>query len=216
MNTGLVGERLGALSGVVAVGLIVAYITLSEPSGDPEEPAAVLAEAMANDRNTLKLAAYLGLAAAFALVWFVGYLRGHLQRAEGEGGWLAAVAAGGGLATMVLLLVSVSVTLAESVLASYGADTQVAKTYLIYHWDFAPVLAPGMGAMVAASTLVGVRYRAFPRWLNGIGALIVALMVALAPVAPGLGAAVASLWLVPASLVLGLRAGRISRIERRR
>jgi hypothetical protein len=211
----LLAERLGALSGVVAVGLIIAYITLSEPSGAPEEPAAVLAEAMANDRDTLQLAAYLGLAAAFALVWFVGYLRGHLERAEGQGGWLASVAAGGGLATMVLLLVSVSFTLAESVLAAYGADTQVAKTYLIYHWDFAPVLAPGMGALVAASTLVGFRYQGFPRWLNGVGAAIVALMVVLAPVAPGLGAAVASLWIVLASVVLALQAGRTTHVGQR-
>jgi hypothetical protein len=191
----------------MAVGLILAYVSLSEPTGDPEDASGIIAEAMAEDRGKLKMAAYIGLVGAFMLLWFVGYLTGYLRRAERDGGWLTTVAYGGGLATTVLLLVSISFTLAESVSSSYGADTQVAETYLIYHWDFAPVLALPLGALVAASTVVGFRFSMLPSWLNWVGVLTAGLILGLAPIAPGLGAGVAQSWLVPTAMVLFLQGG---------
>ncbi len=148
------------------------------------------------------------MAAAFALLWFIGYLHGHLRRAEGEGGWLASVALAGGITAAAMHLVDVSFTLAESVLSSYDADTQVAKTYLIYHWESASVLAPGLGTLVAASTLAGFRYGALPRWLNWFGVAIVILLLLVATQTPGLGAILASLWIIAASIALFLRIER--------
>jgi Na+-driven multidrug efflux pump len=207
-DVGRLMERIAALSGSVAVALLFVYIAAGAPEGDPEDPASAIAAAMAENQESARVAAYVGLAAAFALLWFVAYLHGQLRRAEGDEGWLATVALGGGLMAIALLLVEVSFTLAESTLASYDADTQVAKTYLIYHWWFASVLAPGLSAMVAASTLVGWRFGALPRWLNWLGTVIVVLMLLAVTQTPGLAAALGILWILPASIALCLRVGR--------
>ena len=207
-NPGHIVERVAALSGIVAVVLIFVYIAAGAPEGDPEDPSTSIAAAMAANQDSARTAAYVGLAAAFALLWFVAYLHGQLRRAEGGDGWLATVALGGGLLAIAMLLVEVSFTLAESTLGSYDADTQVAKTYLIYHWWFASVLAPGLGALVAASTLVGWRFGALPRWLNWLGTAIVALMLLAISQTPGLAAALGALWIIPASIALCLRVGQ--------
>src|SRR5688500_1691947 len=105
---GLLLDRIAALSGIVAVGLVVAYLAVAAQDLYPEDPSSVIATALADNRDSLKTAGYLGLAAAFALLWFIGYLHGHLRRAEGGGGWLASVALAGGVTAVALLLVAVS------------------------------------------------------------------------------------------------------------
>ena len=201
-------ERAAALSGIVAVGLLIAYISVTTPDAEWDDPSSVIATELAANRDTAKLAGYLGLAAAFALLWFIGYVHGHLRRAEGEGGWLATVALAGGVTAVALLLVDVSFTLAESVLSSYEADTQVAKTYLIYHSESGSLLVPGLGALVAASTLSGLRSGALPRWLTWLGVAIVLLMAPAAALTSGLGVVLAALWISVTSVALVLRIGR--------
>jgi hypothetical protein len=205
---GLLLDRVAALSGIVAVGLLLAYISVAAPDAEWEDPSGVIATSLADHRDTAKIAGYLGLAAAFALLWFIGYLHGHLRRAEGDSGWLASVALAGGITTVALHLVDVSFTLAESVLSSYDTDTQVAKTYLIYHSESGSLLVPGLGALVAASTLAGFRYGTLPRWLTWFGVAIMLLMVPAATLTSGVGAVLGSLWIIAASVALFLRIGR--------
>src|SRR5687768_6598176 len=89
MASSTVWDRLGALSGVVAVGLTVAFAVLSDPYDEtidpnPTQPSATIARALVENRDDARTGSYLGLAGAFLLVWFLGYLRRHLGRAEGE------------------------------------------------------------------------------------------------------------------------------------
>jgi hypothetical protein len=209
-------DRLGALSGAVAAALTVAYAVLADPyeeatNPNPTQPSAVIARAYVANRDDARAGSYLGLAGAFLLLWFLGYLRRHLQRAEGEDGWLASVAHGGGLVTVGVLLIGVGFTLAESELVSYGEDTQVAKTYFVYGWNAASILAPPLGALAAASTVIGFRFAALPRWLNWISALLVAVMLGMAPFAPGLVAIVGLVWIALASLGLFMQTWRDGR-----
>ena len=209
-------DRLGALSGVGAVGLIAAHMILADPydpatNPNPTEPSAALARALVENREEARLGAHLGLAGAFLLLWFVGYLRQHLRHAEGEDGWLASVAYGGGMVATVLVLVSVGFDLAASELASYGDDPQVAKTYFIYGWGAAALLAPPFGAMVTATTVAGLRHAALPRWFAWFSLLVAALIAALSASAVGLGALVGLLWLGLLSLVLCLWPWRAAR-----
>ena len=216
MAANRVWDRLGALSGAVAVALTVAYAVLSDPyeeaaDPNPTRPSAALARAYVANRDDARAGGYLGLAGAFLLLWFLGYLGHHLRRAEGEDGWLASVAYGGGLVTVGLQLVGVSFTLAESELASYGEDTQVAKTYFVYGWNAASILAPPLGALAAATTVAGFRFAALPRGLSWTGALFVAAMLGLAASAPG-GAAIVGLgWVALISLALVARTWRDGR-----
>jgi hypothetical protein len=79
---GLLLDRIAALSGIVAVGLIVTYISIAEQDVYPDDPSTTIATVLADNRDTLKTAAYLGIAAAFVLLWFIGYLHGHLRRSD--------------------------------------------------------------------------------------------------------------------------------------
>ncbi|MDQ3043803.1 MAG: hypothetical protein M3R06_01445 [Chloroflexota bacterium] len=213
MTGGRVWDRLGALSGVVAVALTMTFFVLTDPfdettNPNPTQPSAELARASLDNRDDARTGSSLGLAGAFLLLWFLGYLHRHLRRAEGEDGWLASVAYGGGLVTVGLVLVAVSFSFAVSELATYGEDTQVAKTYFIYGWNFSSVLAPPLGALVAGTAVVSVRFAALPRWLAWVSALIVVAMLVLAPSVPGLVALVGLAWIALVSLALFVRTWR--------
>lgn len=202
-----VWQRLGALSRLLSVGLIVAYAILADPydpatNPNPTQPSTLLAQALVSNREQARLGAYLGLAGVFLLFWFLGYLRQQLQRTEGEAGWLASVAYGGGLVGAGMVLVAVSFSLAESEISSYGGDTQVAKTYFVYGWNAASVLAPPFGALVAATTAAGLLYGALPRWYSWISLLILALIIAMSATAPGMGAVISLVWIGLTSIVL--------------
>ncbi len=65
-----------------------------------------------------------------------------------------------------------------------------------------------MAALIAATSAVGLRFAALPRWLGWLGWAIVAAMPAFGPTMAGMAAMVGLLWLLPLSAVLLLRAGR--------
>lgn len=66
MANGSVLARLSALSGLIAGGLIVASVTLTDPydaatDPHPGQSSALLARALVNNRENARLGAYLGL-----------------------------------------------------------------------------------------------------------------------------------------------------------
>ena len=206
-------DRLGAVSGALAVVLTIVAVLLIDPydaatDPNPTQPSAVLAQASLANRDEARPGSYLGLAGAFLLLWFLGYLHRHLRRAEGPDGWLASVAYAGGLVTVGMLLLQVSFSLAESELTNYGEDTQVAKTFFVYGWNFAAVLAPPLGALAAATTVLGFRFAALPRWFCWVSLLFVAGMLGMAPVGPGLAAIVGLAWVALVSLALFIQTWR--------
>jgi hypothetical protein len=206
-------DFLGALSGAVAMGLYLVYIALIDPSNGATNPgpsasADTLAQLMITNRDDARTAVYFGLGSAFLLVWFLGYLRRQLARAEGEDGWFAGVAYGAGLVVVGLMLLSVSFTLAEGELSSYGADTQVAKTLFVYSWNAASIQAPPLAALVAATMLLGFRYAAVPRWLTWLSVPIVAVMLIGGVAVPGLVTFVGYTWIAVAAIALCIQAWR--------
>lgn len=203
-------RRVGAASGVIAVVLNMAGALLGDPyrsglSPDPTDASASIAQALTAIREEARLGAMLSLVGAFFLIWFVAYLRRHLAAFEGADGWMASAAFGGGLVAAALLLVSVSITLAATEITSYGSDTMVAKVFLTHGWNYFYVLSPPVMALVAASAIVGLRFRALPRWLSILGLLLVLVPFV---TGAGLGAMLGLFWILPASVVLTVTAGR--------
>lgn len=216
MAVSRIWDRLGALSGAVGTALVVAFLIISDPydentNPNPIQPSAALARAYVDNRDDARTGSYLCLVGAFLLLWFLGYLRRHLQLAEGEDGWLASVAYGGGLVAVGLLLLEASVGFAVSELAAYGADTQVAKTFFVYQWTFFVVLAPPLGALAAATTVAAFRFAALPRLLAWAGALVVIAMIGLTPSAHGFVAVVGLGWIALLSLALFVETWRSGR-----
>jgi hypothetical protein len=139
--------------------------------------------------------------AVFFLLWFVAYLRHRLQAAEGEGGWLASVAYGGGLVSAALMLVAIALELASTVVAQHGGDPAAAKTLFSIGWEYYGVLGPPMGAMAGATAIAGLRHRILPAWLCLPG-LALAAFAAFGAFYGAFPVFLISLWLVPLSVVL--------------
>lgn len=203
-------DRAGAATGAAAVVLSMIGAMLGDPyrSGldpDPTDPSPLIARALVEIRDDARAGTVVGLVGAFLLIWFVGYLRSHLSRHEGPGGWLADVAHGGGVVAVSLLLVSYSLTLAATELTGYGDDTVLAKVFLTHGWNYFYIVSPPMLALVAAGSVAGLRFRALPRWLAIIG---VVMLVVPFFAGAGLGAMVSLLWVLLASVVLTIRAFR--------
>ncbi len=204
----MAAHRLPALTGVMFVVLTAGGLLLGDPYDPSTDPhpgrsAAALAAALVNNRAQARLGAYLTLGGVFFLFWFVAYLHGVLREAERESGWLAAVALGGGLVTAAVLLFGASMGFAASELADYGSDAQVAKMFFIWGWNAANIAAPPLIALIAATTVVAVRHRRFPRWfrLFGVGWTVLLLAFLVANMA-GMGAGLSLLWVLIASFVL--------------
>lgn len=199
--------RLGAFTGVIAVLLSGTGASLGDPyrSGldpDPTDSSESIATALSEVRDDARLGVLFGILGAFFLIWFFAYLRSYLQSYEGRDGWISSVAFGGGLVATSLLLVSDSVVLAATETAAYAQDPVIAKVFLTHGWNYFYVVSPPLMAVVAAASLIGVRFGALPRWL-AISGFVFLVLPFLA--GAGLGALLGLLWILVASVVLTVR-----------
>lgn len=201
-----VTSRLPAMTGAIAVILSVVAASLADPyrSGftpDPGDSSDSIATAMTEIRDDVRLGVLLGAIGAFFLIWFVAYLRAYLQSFEGGEGWMSSVVFGGGLVATTLLLVSDSVALAATETAAYAQDPVIAKVFLTHGWNYFYVVSPPLMALVAAASLIGLRYQALPRWLSILGLVMLVLPFL---TGAGLGAMLGLLWILLTSVVLAL------------
>lgn len=213
-----IGERLAALSGIAFVVLLVASLLVSDPNRDaqqtvsPEQASTVLARTMAEHREETALGAYLGLLSIFSLLWFVAYLQRQLRRAEGDGGWLASVAYGGGLVFAGVMTAAVGYQIAMGVLGDYGRDPVVAKTLVVLTWDHLAVTAAPVAALVGGASGVALRYGALPRWLGWFGVPVMLVLLSPTFVAGQVGYLAGLfgffLWIIATSVVLVRSVGR--------
>lgn len=199
-------NRIAALTGAAGVVLNGAGAMLGDPyrsglSPDPTDHSGAIAGALLQIRDEARLGALFALLGSFFLIWFVAYLRRHLRAYEGTDEWIASAAYGGGLIVVALLLVSASITLAATEITNYGDETVIARVFLTHGWNYFYVVSPAAMVLVVASSLVGLRFRALPRWLSILGLLIFA-----GPLwaGAGLGAMLGLFWMLLASVVLAL------------
>lgn len=204
MQQSVLWRRFGAASGAAGVGLNVVAALLGDPyrsglSPDPTDPSSSIARALVSMRDDARTGVMFGLIGAFLLIWFFAYLRSHLARHEGADDWMSAAAHGGGLVAVALLLVSHSITLGATEITDYGSDSVIAKVFLTYGWNYFYVVSPPLMALVASAAVVSLRFGALPRWLAilGVFSLVIPFVAG-----AGMGAMVALLWVLLASLVL--------------
>ncbi|HEU0304124.1 MAG TPA: hypothetical protein VFR32_06045 [Gaiellaceae bacterium] len=198
--------RWAPLSGIAFATLWVAGFVLAIASGgDGESAAEILADyADAANRDRSVLAFLLTLLGLLFFVWFLALLRGRLAAAEGRAGTYTAVAFGAGLVASVIWVVAavfqmaVDYTINETKEFVLDPNTErlVSETaYLLF-----VVGTPVAGLVVLATSLLGLRAGAVPRWLAWLGLPLAALMIlAFLAVIPLL---LFLAWVVAVSLVL--------------
>ncbi len=196
-------DLLGAFTGVIFVVLMVVSMGIvGDPDVEPSDPSAQIAKAYADGSDEATTGALIGVAGLVFFFGFLAYFRRHLERAEGEGGWLTSTAYGGGLVVAAMMLVMLSMTFATTSV-SPSVDTVVGKVFTTWFWNSVWVFAPPMIAFVLAASLVVVRYSGLPRWTGWLG-----FPLALTLLAPWVGMVVAMAWVLLVSLALTYQAIR--------
>lgn len=189
----------GGLAGVVFVGLTLAGMAIGgSPNVEPSDSASTIARALADSSDKAGLGSFITLLGLVFFFPFLAYLRNQLQRSEGEKGWLATTAYGGGLVTAAMLLLGVSVQLATTSV-SPDVDQVVGKVFVVYTWNWIAIVAPPMMALTLGASLAIIRHGVAPRWIGWLGVL-----VSITLLAPWIGILVALGWLLVLSVVLVL------------
>jgi hypothetical protein len=173
-------ERLQPLTGVLAVGLWVIGVVISEsvqPAGDSGED--VLANFQENGGLILTGGFIFQLGCLF-FIWFLGTLWARLRWAEGGLGRLATTAFGGGLATAIFLLALPATDMAGALNnEEIGASTAEALTVFDDVFFIGAELSAAV--LVTAVGLVAILTGALPRWVGWVS-FALALWLLIAPV----------------------------------
>jgi len=212
-------QRLGAASGVVYVVLLIAAGNIRD-GGEAPKTAEGFAQAFAQaaaDKTTFTIAWFLEALAFLCFLCFLGYLYRVLRRAEGDHGWLAAAAFGGGVMSIAIKLGSAAPIFAAFHRASEGLDPQIARALqdmndASFFLSFYPLVV-----LLGAAAVVAIRHGALPRWLGWIAAVLAVALMAGATVGviagvedAGLPFLLFTLWIVLTSIVLTRRVGQRS------
>jgi hypothetical protein len=167
-------RRLAPLTGLGSIAVLLAAAALV---GSFEYlPAAETIQGHYTDNSMrILIGSWVGVLAAFLLIWFSGSVRVALRGAEGGDGRLSAVAFGGGVVAAASLAVSHAAIQAAA--ARAGRDPGITADAAATLNDFAGTMyttgmAMGLSVMIAAFAVVTLRSRAFPRWTAWVGLLI--------------------------------------------
>ncbi len=184
---GRIWPQLGALSGVLYVLLLMGSTSTGSDA---------------------QIVIILELIAILLFLPFLGYLYSVLRRAEGEGAWLSATAFGAGLVDLTIKLGSIAPGFASR---TEGLDPQLHQALeKMNSVAFIVTMLP-LGVMMAAVATVALKTRVLPLWLGLLAAItapacLVNGMFLDAEFGPAF--LLFLLWVMLASIVLTLRAGR--------
>jgi len=205
-------ERLAPLDGIAAVvfwlaGVVVLQWPAHQPPTDASGPRAL---AFFQDHTgTILLGTFLFLIGSLFFLWFLGLLRTRLVAAEGGGHRLSSIAFAGGVATAISLIFYPAIHAAGAV-NNLHLSPDAAQVYLGINTAFFYAAQLSGVVFLLAFGLVSLSTRAFPAWLAW-ASLVLALWLAIPPIAwAGLLYAF-PLWLIAVSLILWTRSRSGSR-----
>lgn len=182
-------QRLAAASGLTFVLLVILSIVLGAgETPDYDAAASEWASYASENENDVQLSSAIMGLAAFMLIWFSGYLRSHLGRAEEAArGFtrLSHIVFGGGIVAAVGFVLSASIT-AAAVSQPDGTSDEIIRALSVLSYYPFFVASVGIAAMLYTSAFVVMRLGVLPRWLGIVGligglAYLVTLFVQLNP-----------------------------------
>ena len=169
-------DRLAPLTGIVAIGLIIAGGILSGSTPDANDSTAGIVGFWRLHDTKEIVAAFLGALGIAFFLWFFGALRSVLRASEGEPGRLAATAFGGFLVFSIGALALLSFQFAAADVADdSGVAPQAIQALSVLQSDFFFPLTAGLLVGMLASAAAVLRFGAFPRW-TGYLALVVGIL----------------------------------------
>ena len=189
-----------ALTGILFLVLLVVSVVVSgEPPDPTDDSAAEVVEYYVDNDSEVMAGSVLFTLAGALFVVFAAAIRRMLREGLGADDALPTIAIAG--ATIFATGMAVSAALGYA--AADLADEETINTINAISWDFFFPFAAGLLLFFLATGIGIVRSGVLPKWLGWIAIVIGA--VAVSPI--GFGAALAgALWVLVASVVIGLRA----------
>jgi len=175
-------ERYGAAAGVLFVILVVVSSFIAGQPPAIDDSALEVTKYFRDHDTAIKVGAFLSGLGAVPFLWFIGSLWSRLRRPE-ETRRLATIAAGGGVVTLGLALVSFAINSTTALrfreLGPLGAR---------FFWTLSNIVI-GMASfsiavLVIATSIAAIRTKVFPVWLGWAG-----VVLSLAWVVAGIGVA---------------------------
>jgi len=195
-------EWLVPLTGVGFVLLgIVSFIVGGEPKS-ADEPVGEVVEYYLDNKDSIQVGAFIGVAATLLLVFFGAYLRRVLRAAAPEGEILSLVSLLGLVVVAVGFAIDTTILIALSEAADDIDPVAVQALQALWDNDFVPLVL-GVLMFLWATGLAVIRTGALPKWLGWV--MVVLGVLALTPIGfvAAIGAAILVLVL---SILLSVRA----------
>lgn len=195
-------EWLVPLTGVGFVLLgVVSFIVGGEPKS-ADEPVREIVDYYVDNKDSIQVAAFIGVAATLLLVFFGAYLRGVLRAAAPEGEILSLVSFLGLVVVAVGFAIDTTILIALSEAADDIDPAAVQSLQALWDNDFVPLVL-GVLMFLWGTGLAVIRTGALPKWLGWV--MVVLGVVALTPIGfvAAIGAAILVLVL---SILLSVRA----------
>ena len=206
--------RWAALGGVAyvvlfVIGVILIFGNSPDSSGAPTK--IIEWYSKSSHRTTMNIGWALGALGVFFFFWFLSALRQTVRRLEGDDGFLTALVAIGGTVYGTLTLASLAL---EVGIRTMSDDTYHHQVYPgIIHaaddagWVIHASGGAGLGAMIIAASLAGLRAGAIPRWAGWLSVVVGIISLFLIVFFPWF---VVAIWILIVSIGMFIRAGRAS------
>lgn len=209
-------KQIGASGGLVYVILQLLSQSLIQIGGS-EPPFSAPAEEILTfflNRNLFlfNLGGYLSTLSAIFLLWFCGALWAELQGYEAKPGWISAVTFASGAVSAAILLSGSGWGLAVFRMED-GLSPEMARAFFDQgNFNFATIWI-ALASLLLASSVVGLKDQALPRWVNWLGLLTaVGLLIARAFWSASgvvfMPYVLFWVWLIAASIILIRRASK--------
>jgi len=195
-------EWLVPLTGVGFVLLgIVSFIIGGEPKS-ADQPVGEIVDYYVDNKDSIQVAAFIGVAATLLLVFFGAYLRRVLRAAAPEAEILSLISFLGLVVVAVGFAIDTTILIALSEAADDVDPVAVQSLQALWDNDFVPLVL-GVLMFLWATGLAVIRTGALPKWLGWV--MLVLGVLALTPIGfvAAIGAAILVLVL---SILLAVRA----------
>jgi hypothetical protein len=195
-------EWLVPLTGVgfIVVG-IVSFIVGGEPKS-ADDPAREIVAFSVDNKDSVEVGAFIGVAATVLLVFFGAYLRRLLRAAGGEGEMLSLVSFVGVAIVAVGFAIDTTILIALSEAADDIDPVAVQSLQALWDNDFVPLML-GVLLFLWATGVSVIRTGVLPKWLGWVMIVLGVLGVTPIGFASVIGAAILVLVL---SILLSVRA----------
>jgi len=205
-------KQLAPLTGILAVALLILGLT---KIGMNNYLASVDSIVTFLDDNASHMGTwvYIGLLAAFLMVWFAGSMSSAVDTGDGETGRLARITFGGGLGTGIITAITFAMTSAASDRASVAVGSispEGATTLYDLRSSLVGTALPLTLALFAgAAGAAIIQSDRFPRWFGWLGVLAALASISpigyLGQVVPMIWLAIASVWLFIQGMSVGTK-----------